>query len=384
MCPEDVGTRRPPSSLRVAIVMRCAAPGQVSLERVFGELSKSMPNWVECVLVTLPRPSTSIIGFVLNACVIRSLDADVIHFGGDVTVFSPFVQRDRAVVTTFADLVPLHARSGLRRALIRLLWYVLPLRRSNICVAISQSTRSEARAAYGQKADDMRVVYCPAPRATPTTTDARSGVLHVGAAGHKNLRRTLRALEGTGIPVRVVGVPPADDVAYAEELGVPLTCGTVSESELFDLYRKSAALVFPSLYEGFGLPIVEAQASGCPVITSRGYSMQEVADRAAVYVDPYDVTDIRRAILQIVEDPDLARSLADLGRANVERFKPSVLADEYAELYFEAANAERGWRFRTRKQRWYWVAQRVQSGSEVRRSSHAPARRSTSSGPAPS
>ena len=90
---------------------------------------------------------------------------------------------------------------------------------------------------------------------------------------------------------------------------------------------------FCSLLEGFGLPILEAQATGRPVITSNLSSMPEVAGNGALLVDPYDVNAIRKGILRIIQDGALRENLIVKGLENVKRFSPQKVADAYVELY---------------------------------------------------
>jgi glycosyltransferase involved in cell wall biosynthesis len=120
-------------------------------------------------------------------------------------------------------------------------------------------------------------------------------VLAVGTLEpRKNLERIAAAVDGE---LRVVGargwggVRPPRDVTWL---------GEVSDEELARLYRGARCLVYPSLYEGFGLPVAEALACGCPVVTSAGSAMTEVAGGDAVYVDPYDVDAIRGGIARAV------------------------------------------------------------------------------------
>jgi glycosyltransferase involved in cell wall biosynthesis len=97
-------------------------------------------------------------------------------------------------------------------------------------------------------------------------------------------------------------------------------CGWADRPTLRALYRNAQALVFPSLYEGFGLPIVEAMASGCPVITSDGWSMRELAEGASLLVEPKDVTSIERAMTDIAVDEGLRQDLIAKGYERVKSF----------------------------------------------------------------
>ena len=92
-------------------------------------------------------------------------------------------------------------------------------------------------------------------------------------------------------------------------------------------------VMFASLYEGFGLPILEGQAVGRPVITSKLYSMPEVGGDGGCYIDPHNVNDIRKAVERVISDEGFRKKLVFNGLKNVEKYKPSNIAGQYAELY---------------------------------------------------
>lgn len=96
--------------------------------------------------------------------------------------------------------------------------------------------------------------------------------------------------------------------------------GRISDDELIELYQKAEFFVFPSLYEGFGIPPLEAQACGCPVISSNAASLPEVLQDSAYYFNPKDVNSIRDAILKVLGDYSLRNTLKNSGLNNVKRF----------------------------------------------------------------
>lgn len=138
---------------------------------------------------------------------------------------------------------------------------------------------------------------------------------------NKNLVPVATALAEAGIRVVVVGAGGASNV-YAQQAGLDIPgvelAGRVTDDELAALMRGATALVFPSLYEGFGLPIVEAQALGCPVIASTSASIPEVAGEGALYFDPLQPAQAVELVLSL--DPDTRAALVARGRANVSRF----------------------------------------------------------------
>jgi len=96
--------------------------------------------------------------------------------------------------------------------------------------------------------------------------------------------------------------------------------GYVSDGELRALYEGAACFLYPSLYEGFGLPPLEAMACGCPVVVSRSGSLPEVCGDAALYCDPLDPADIARATSSVVGSPTLRSELASLGIQRAKHF----------------------------------------------------------------
>jgi glycosyltransferase involved in cell wall biosynthesis len=111
-----------------------------------------------------------------------------------------------------------------------------------------------------------------------------------------------------------------------------VTRGLVSDSELVRLYQTASALVFPSLWEGFGLPAVEAMACECPVVVSRAGSLPEVCGEAARYVDPRSTGDIANGIEEVLRNPT---GLADAGRRRAMRFALEASVRAHDTLYGE-------------------------------------------------
>ena len=125
---------------------------------------------------------------------------------------------------------------------------------------------------------------------------------------------------------------------FADRIHLP---GRVSDAQLRAYYRKASAYVFVSLMEGFGLPVLEAMASGCPVVTSNVSSLPEVAGNAARLVDPLNTEEIAQAMSDISSDATLSSRLSLLGRTRAGRFRWNSCAAAVAGIYREA-HAARG------------------------------------------
>ena len=92
-------------------------------------------------------------------------------------------------------------------------------------------------------------------------------------------------------------------------------------------------VTFPSFYEGFGMPILEANMVGIPVLASNIDVLHEVADNAAYFVNPYSIDDIRHGIIELLDNNKLRNSLIANGKVNIKRFSPQNIAEQYKSLY---------------------------------------------------
>jgi glycosyltransferase involved in cell wall biosynthesis len=163
-------------------------------------------------------------------------------------------------------------------------------------------------------------------------------ILQVGTADNKNVPRLIAALTGTKCVLDIVGSPRPEYFALLEESGLQYSYSTgLHIEQMIEKYCQADIVSFASTYEGFGMPILEAQASGRPVVTSNIGSMPEVAGRGALLVNPYNVQEIRQAVFRICEDPFLREELVAEGLGNVSRFNGAAIARQYADLYRRVA-----------------------------------------------
>jgi len=167
----------------------------------------------------------------------------------------------------------------------------------------------------------------------------RLQILQVGTDANKNVHRVALAASGLPLHLRIIG-PLSDELrTLLSNLDLEWSSAEqLSTEELIKEYQNSDALVFASTYEGFGLPIVEAQSIGLPVLTSKIPPMTDVAGDGALFVDPYSEFEIRSGLEQLLGSPDLCRRLVEQGRNNVKRFDVRIVADQYAKIYADVLN----------------------------------------------
>jgi glycosyltransferase involved in cell wall biosynthesis len=217
-------------------------------------------------------------------------------------------------------------------------------------IAVSRHTAQRAQARYRVPAERISVVHHGADHveAGPTRDHGDgSGAPYLFSLGnskpYKNLRGLMRAFalvapRHPGLRLKIAG--RGDSLRnlriFVDRLGIADRvdfCGMISNAEVRHALSGARALVFPSLIEGFGFPLVEAMAMGCPVITSDIPVTREVVGEAAVCADPTRPDSIAEAIERVLEDGHLRRRLRQLGRCRVRRFTWTASAERTAAIY---------------------------------------------------
>ncbi len=237
-------------------------------------------------------------------------------------------------------------------------WILSSLRRAEYVVCDSMNTEADL-VACGSRASVLKVIYlslnreyAPVGREAVERTLVRFRLpancrylMHIGANGwYKNrlgamqiFSRLKRLPQFAELKLIMAGTPWSDDLRdFRSSQGLEdsiIETGIVNDDELCALYSGAVALLFPSLQEGFGWPILEAQACGCPVITTNRRPMTEVAGDAAILLD--DPTDIDRAARTIVENWSQLPTLREMGFRNLSRFSGAAVAAAYDSAYQE-------------------------------------------------
>lgn len=229
-------------------------------------------------------------------------------------------------------------------------------KRADMIISDSENTKTDIINILGINEDKIKVIYGAAdPKYKVIVDDVKMSeikdkyglngkfILFTGGiTPRKNLIRLIEAFANISnkIPHKLVltggkGWNNKKELELIEQNGKIKRLGFVPDAEMPYLYNLADIFVYPSLYEGFGLPILEAQACGCPVIASNVSSIPEVGGNGVLYIDPNSISDISEKLINLAHDANLKRRLINEGFKNVKRFDWDKTTKELLDLIWE-------------------------------------------------
>lgn len=309
------------------------------------------------------HPENQYIFFTRGDNLSKNIDLVHIPYFEPFFLTLPFFKKYKTVVTVH-DLTPLvfpdKFPSGVKG---KIKWQIqrMALKKADLVIADSKSSKKDIIRFCGIPEDKVHVVYLAASAdfrqvnkkeiesVTKKYNLPGKFVLYVGdVTWNKNLPNLVEAVRKIGLPLVLVGKALKDedfdrnnlwnqDLVRVQKLirndKNIFTLGFVEKEDLVLLYNGASVFVMPSFYEGFGLPILEAMNCGCPVVTSKQGSIEEVAGDAAYYVDPYNIESIAEGVNKVFKDSALQKELSKKGVAQSRKFSWQDTAEETVKIY---------------------------------------------------
>lgn len=312
----------------------------VSIERVFRQIAKSLSKELFEVFFDQLPFSNDTVSIVKNLIFYRQPPADIYHITGQIHYIALILPKKNTVLTVH-DVRILYIRKGLRRYILKKLLFDLPVKRLKYITAISEATKKEI--VFYTKCDEkkIRVIENPLSESIFRKDIKKFNsecplILQIGTTDNKNVNNLIKALKGIKCRLKIIGEMSAEIIELLKNNQIFYeNAAGLNDLDIRNEYEKADIVAFCSTYEGFGLPIIEAQAMGKPVVTSSLDPMKKVAGAAAVLIDPYKISSIREGILQIINDENLRKSLVEKGFENIKRFDSAYIAGLYENLYME-------------------------------------------------
>ena len=325
--------------MKVSLLCRRPIEGFYSLESYFARVHQSLLDLgIDAEMNVSPYVSQGLRKRLQIVRFARLHQADITHVTGDIHFAALGTNPARTIVTVH-DCGRLHQLRGYKREILRQFWFALPLSRAAAVTVISEAVKEDL-ITWVPSLDPDRIHVVPvsiSPQFTfsPKPFNRRHPrILQVGTSANKNIPRLAQALRGMEVTLVLIGRLSHElKTLLADQQIRYENHSDISESDVVEQYRNADLVAFASTLEGFGMPILEGQAVGRPVVTSQCTSMPAVAGDAAALVDPYSVASIRAGLLRVMEDDTYRNSLIEAGRHNVKRFDTRVIAERYLGIY---------------------------------------------------
>ena len=299
----------------------------------------------------MPFTSKGIFSILFNLIFLTRFKKGLFHITGDVHYAILALPKDRTILTIH-DLVFLHTYKGLRRSLLKWIFLDLPVRRAKYITTISEKSKQEILDYTNCNPEKILVIPNPVDPIFSTSTSLPSAglptmvgkfnpatILFLGTKPNKNLELTIAALFGLDVHLRIIGELSRKQKEMLSKFNINYSSDfSISPEQLASEYSNADIILFPSTYEGFGLPVIEGFQAGKPVITSNISPMKEVAGDGALLAEPTSIASIREAVIKLLNDQTLKIQLVAAGKEKVKQYQPGFIAEAYQQLWSKFKN----------------------------------------------
>ncbi|MBL4577266.1 MAG: glycosyltransferase family 4 protein [Flavobacteriales bacterium] len=322
------------------------AKSNFSVEYYFDAVRKNLPENINWRVEQAKYSSNGVINRIKMTLRAARKQGQVNHVTGDIHFINLLFEKKRSVLTVL-DCGLMNTSSLFKRFIFKKIWLQLPVRNAQIVTVISQATKDELLKYVGCDPDKIRVVPVFVSEAfkaenTVEFNAEKPTLLQIGTKSNKNILRLFEAIQDIPCRLDIVGELTEEHKVALKKYNIEYVNSVrISDEEIVKKYQACDIVTFVSTYEGFGMPIIEANSVNKPVITGNILSMPEVGADAACLVDPYSVEEINAGIKRICSDEPYRLNLIENGKVNKLRYQAPAIAQLYVDIYKELESGER-------------------------------------------
>ncbi|WP_281613887.1 glycosyltransferase family 1 protein [Flammeovirga sp. SubArs3] len=322
------------------LIFRKKSNSAFSIEELFQKLTISI-NYSEINTVELPYNGASIKAIILNFLFCLKFKNTLNHVTGDIHYIIPAL--GKKTILTIHDVYSIIKGNFIKKTLIKIFWFWIPSLYVKKITVISEFTKKEVLEIIPWAQEKIIVIPNPIDlelcRSNFIKKKKTFTLLIIGTKENKNIERIFESVKELDLEINLIGKLSDNQQKLVNSLKLNINnFYNLPYNKVLELYNTSNLLCFPSTYEGFGMPILEAQAIGIPVITSNLSPMKDITGEGALLVDPYSIKNIRECIIKIINSPMLQEELIIKGKENVLRYDIHAIAKQYENLYKEIEN----------------------------------------------
>lgn len=315
-----------------------------SIERVFKPIIDFLSSKIKVttnVTYSVDNKSTfkTLFANIIKFSILSSNRNKIFHITGEVSYCAPFMNKNNTVLTIH-DTYTLHNSKAPWYARLFSYWFqfYFPLRHLKYITLISYFTKDDIIRYFPWAESKLVVINNPIDSNFKYVLKPFNAncpiILHVGTKANKNLLRVCEALKGVKCHLRIVGQITPEQREFLIKCNIDYSnVFNISDEEMIFEYENCDILSFPSLFEGFGMPIVEAQAVGRPIVTSNIEPMKSISGGSAVFVDPEDIVSIKHGFEVLINNELERNKCVYSGLENSKKYSQEEIARKYMDLY---------------------------------------------------
>lgn len=320
--------------MKITYLFRENRPGNFSIEELFGNIASEVAKSNEISLFTCKSADR-----MNNLREMSKLNSDIFHITGDVNYLAFNLPKKKTLITVH-DLGHFEKTlRGAKKLIYKQLWLNLPFKKAQKLTTISEFTKLRLIHHLNIPEEKIDVIHNPAPlhifkKQENVLQNERPKILQIGSGHNKNIENLIEAVVGLDVELILIRKIDLGLKAILDSKKIKHQFfSNLSYEQVYQKYIDCDLVYFASNYEGFGVPILEAQAVGRPIITSTVASMPEIAGTGAHFVDYQSVSEIKAGIIKICDDKDYKETLISNGYENVQKYSIENTVQKYINTY---------------------------------------------------